>query len=164
MPRASPGRKPNRERHRQVAELRRRGWTVRALGRHLGISHQRVFEILRTSGLPSDLPPIRCAACGAEIGPRCRAGVPAGRMRCLRCLGATPAARFGQRLRACRLRAGLTQRELADRCDLARPTIGARQHAPAAHADRWGVGGAVSPITTYENGRRTPTRRPCSQL
>jgi hypothetical protein len=38
MTRATPGRKPNRERHRQVAELRRRGWTVRAIGRRLGIS------------------------------------------------------------------------------------------------------------------------------
>ena len=69
MPRASPGRKPNRERHRQVAELRRRGWTVRAIGRRLGISYQRVVVILRTGGLPADLPPIRCAACGAEVGP-----------------------------------------------------------------------------------------------
>jgi hypothetical protein len=33
MTSATRGRKPNRERHRQVAELRCRGWTVRAIGR-----------------------------------------------------------------------------------------------------------------------------------
>jgi DNA-binding XRE family transcriptional regulator len=97
----------------------------------VGISYQRAVVILHTSGLPSDLPPVRCSACGAEIGPRCRAGVPAGRVRCLRCLGKSSAARFGQRLRACRLRAGLTQRELADRCDLARATIGAYERGAA---------------------------------
>ena len=131
MTRATPGRKPNRERHRQVAELRRRGWTVRAIGRRLGISYQRVVVILRTSGLPVDLPPVRCATCGAEVGPRRRAGVPAGRVRCLRCLGKSSAVRFTQRLRACRLRAGLMQRELADRCDLARSTIGAYERGVA---------------------------------
>jgi DNA-binding XRE family transcriptional regulator len=104
---------------------------MRAIGRRLGISRQRVFEILRTSGLPSDLPPVRCSACGAEIGPRHRAGVPAGRVRCLRCLGQTPAAPFGLRLRACRLRVGLTQRELADRCDLGRSIIGAYERGVA---------------------------------
>jgi transcriptional regulator with XRE-family HTH domain len=131
MDRAPRGRKPNRERHRQAAELRRRGWTVRAIGRRLGISYQRVVVILRTSGLPSAIPPVRCATCGAEIGPRRRAGVPAGRVRCLRCLGKSPAARFWQRLRACRLRAGLTQHQLADRCDLARATIGAYERGVA---------------------------------
>jgi transcriptional regulator with XRE-family HTH domain len=131
MTRATRGPKPNRERHRQVAELRRRGWTVRAIGRRFGISYQRVVVILRSSGLPADLPPVRCSACGAEIGPRCRAGVPAGRVRCLGCLGKPSAARFGQRLRACRLRAGLTQRELADRCDLARSTLSAYERSGA---------------------------------
>jgi transcriptional regulator with XRE-family HTH domain len=128
---ATPGRKPNRKRHRQVAELRRRGWTLRAIGRRLGITYQRVTVILRTSGLPSDLPPVRCAACGAEIGPRRRAGVPAAPVRCLRCLGRSSAVRFAQRLRACRLRAGLMQRELADRCGLARATIGAYERGAA---------------------------------
>ena len=128
---ATRGRKPNRERHRQVAELRRRGWTLLAIGRRLGVSRQRVFEILQTSGLPAELPPVRCATCGAEIGPRRRAGVPAGRVRCLRCLGQTPTARFGLRLRACRLRMGLTQRELADRCDLGRSIIGAYERGVA---------------------------------
>jgi transcriptional regulator with XRE-family HTH domain len=128
---ATPGRKPNRERHRQVAELRRRGWTMRAIGRRLGISRPRVVVILRTSGLPSGLPPVRCAGCGAEIGPRRRAGVPAWRVRCLRCLDKSSVVRFAQRLRACRLRAGLTQRELADRCDLARSTIGAYERGAA---------------------------------
>jgi hypothetical protein len=87
LPAQGSGRPPNRERHRRVAELRRRGWTVRAIGRRLGISYQRVVTILGTSGLPSALPPVRCATCGAEIGPRRRAGVPARRMRCPTCLG-----------------------------------------------------------------------------
>jgi transcriptional regulator with XRE-family HTH domain len=128
---ATRGRKPNRERHRQVAEMRRRGWTVRAIAKRLGISYQRVVVILQTSGLPAPLPPVRCTACGAEIGPRRRAGVPAGPMRCLRCLGKTSADRFGHRLRACRLRACLTQSELADRCGLARSTIGAYERGAA---------------------------------
>ena len=131
MTRATRGPKPNRERHRQVAELRGRGWTVQAIGRRLGISYQRVVVILRTSGLPVDLPPVRCSTCGAEIGPRRRAGVPAWRVRCLRCLDKSSVVRFAQRLRACRLRAGLTQRELADRCDLARSTIGAYERGAA---------------------------------
>src|SRR6516165_6536917 len=128
---ATPGRKPNRERHRQVAELRRRGWTVRAIGGRLGISYQRVVVILQTSGLPSHLPPVRCNACRAEIGPRRRAGVPAAPVRCLRCLGNTSADRFDQRLRVCRLRACLTQTELADSCGLARSTIGAYERGAA---------------------------------
>jgi DNA-binding XRE family transcriptional regulator len=44
-------------------------------------------------------------------------------VRRLRCLGQSSAARFGQRLRARRLRGGLTQGELVHRCDLARSTI-----------------------------------------
>ena len=128
---ATPGRPPNRERHRRVAELRRRGWSVRAIGRRLGISYQRVLVILQTSGLPSDLPPVRCAACGAEVGPRRRAGVPAAPVRCLRCLDESSAVPFAQRLRACRLRAGLAQRELADRCDLARSTLSAYERSGA---------------------------------
>jgi DNA-binding XRE family transcriptional regulator len=128
---ATPGRKPNRERHREVAELRRRGWTVRAIGRRLGISYQRAVVILHTSGLPADLPPVCCVTCGAEVGPRRRAGVPAAPVRCLRCLDESSAVPFGQRLRTCRLRAGLMQRELADRCGLARATIGAYERGAA---------------------------------
>jgi transcriptional regulator with XRE-family HTH domain len=131
MTRATRGRKPNRERHREVAELRRRGWTMSAIGRRLGISRQRVFEILRTSGLPSELPPVRCATCKAALGPRCGAGVPTTPVRCPRCLGKMSATRLGQLLRTCRLRAGLTQRQLADRCDLARSTIGANERGTA---------------------------------
>jgi DNA-binding XRE family transcriptional regulator len=131
MTRPTPGRPPNRERHREVAELRRRGWTVRAIGRRLSISYQRVLTILRISGLPSDLPPVRCAACGAEVGPRRRAGVPAAPVRCLRCLDESSAVPFGQRLRTCRLRTGLMQRELAHRCGLARATIGAYERGAA---------------------------------
>ena len=128
---ATRGRKPNRERHRQAAELRRRGWTLRAIGRRLGITYQRVVVILRTSGLAVDLPPVRCATCGAEIGPRRRAGVPAAPVRCLRCLDKSSAVPFAHRLRACRLRAGLMQRELAHRCGLARVTIGAYERGAA---------------------------------
>jgi DNA-binding XRE family transcriptional regulator len=122
---ATPGRKPNRERHHQVAELRRHAWTMKAIGR------RRVVAILQTSGRQAALPPVRCSACGAEVGPRRRAGVPAAPVRCLRCLDKSTAVPFAQRLRTRRLRAGLTQRQLADRRGLARSTVAAYERGAA---------------------------------
>jgi hypothetical protein len=61
-----PGSKPDLHRHRQIAELRASGMSYQAIGDGLGISHQRVYQILERSGT-SHRVLIRCLKCKAVI-------------------------------------------------------------------------------------------------
>lgn len=107
------GRKPDRTRRRQIVALRKQGLTLSEIGERLGISKQAVERWLRVSG--QRVEPrytVRCCRCkkGIITGPiQLRNNGPA---LCLGCLAREPAPTCGQRLRALRLGAGLTLREL----------------------------------------------------
>src|SRR5947209_11389108 len=105
MPRGTP---PKLKRHRLIAKLRATGMSYRKIGERLGVTRQCVHATLKKSG-PVGLASIVCCACGRKIGPR--RGLSPDPVFCLSCLPSD--ASFGQRLRAYRVAAGLTQRTLA---------------------------------------------------
>jgi transcriptional regulator with XRE-family HTH domain len=109
-------RRMNVDKRRQAAELRAQGLTLREIGERLGVLPSAVSRWLRTSasGNPAPLP-VRCCRCRSEIpeAPATSRIDPAA--LCLRCLTLHPETPFGQRLKAFRLAAGLTEAELARR-------------------------------------------------
>jgi DNA-binding XRE family transcriptional regulator len=96
-----------------MAKLRATGLSYRKIGQRLGVTRQCIHATLKKSG-PVGLASIVCCACGRQIGPR--RGVSPDPVFCLGCLPSD--ASFGQRLRAYRVAAGLTQRTLAAQVDL----------------------------------------------
>jgi transcriptional regulator with XRE-family HTH domain len=108
---ASFGRLTNQVRRRKMVKLRAKGLTFEEIGRHLGVTKQRVGQLLHsieTTGIA-----LHCRACGAEIVSRLsRAGRNTPSL-CPTCLAKTPGHCVGERLRTFRLIAGLTQREVA---------------------------------------------------
>jgi transcriptional regulator with XRE-family HTH domain len=110
------GDRPHLARRRRAAELRARGLSLAAIGRALGCSRQMAHYLLRAAGVEAGLPvPVRCPSCGGEAG-RLPAGYhPPAPALCRACLARSPAAPFGDRLRACRVAAGLRPVQLARR-------------------------------------------------
>ena len=109
------GRKPDFKRRQQVAALRARGLSLLAIARAIGVSRQCVQQVLRRMSQPPPVPSVACCGCGRTI---ISAGVlrsDEGKALCLPCLRKRPHVPFGQRLKALRLAAGLTQSELAAR-------------------------------------------------
>jgi transcriptional regulator with XRE-family HTH domain len=109
------GRKPDLKRRQQVVALRARGLSLLAIGRALGVSRQCVQQILRRMKQPPPVPSVACCGCGCAIISAGALRSDAGKALCLRCLRKSPDVPFGQRLKALRLAAGLTQSELAAR-------------------------------------------------
>jgi transcriptional regulator with XRE-family HTH domain len=108
------GPKPDLKRLEQARALRAQGLTLVQVGQRLGVTRQAVTAMLRRPKRPA----AACPGCGAA---RSRAGVGARGDRaalCLACLGKRPGATAGQRLKAARLAAGLSQAELAARAGL----------------------------------------------
>jgi transcriptional regulator with XRE-family HTH domain len=95
----------------KMARLRGRGLTLQEIGDRLGISRQRVHALLKNESVTA--PGITCRRCGQEIAPWPGASRNLGPVYCLDCLPASVS--FGQRLRAYRVAAKLTQAELAGR-------------------------------------------------
>jgi DNA-binding XRE family transcriptional regulator len=109
MPRGYPA---NLERHREIAELRASGMSYKAIGDRFGVSHQAIVETLQRTGHKMAIQ-VRCRKCKdliveMRMAPR-RSKKPGSKasslVYCLRCLPRS--ASFGQRLKACRLAAGL---------------------------------------------------------
>jgi len=92
-----------------MARLREQGLTLQEIGQRLGISRQRVHALLKEEAVTP--PGITCRRCGREIAPWPGASRNLGPGYCLDCLPA--GASFGQRLRAYRVAAKLTQADLA---------------------------------------------------
>ena len=114
--RSSP--RPDVRRRRQMVRLRLQGFTLREIGRRLGVTYQTVAYHLRKSG---HAPPLACAGCGAALANR---GGPLARpVYCTSCLRARLEVPFGVRLRSLRLAAGLSQQELAQRAGLTVNTV-----------------------------------------
>jgi transcriptional regulator with XRE-family HTH domain len=104
------GRKPNLERRREAARLRAEGLTLKESGSRLGVCRQGAVYLL---GPLREPPAVACRRCGAALNSPGAASRDAGKALCLPCVGKCPEASFGERLKAFRLAAGLTQSELA---------------------------------------------------
>jgi DNA-binding XRE family transcriptional regulator len=108
---------------RRAAGLRRRGLTLDGIARRLGITARRAAGLLREAGIDPRACEVRCAGCRRVLA-RGAAGLRGNAPTiCLGCLARAPRASFGQRLRAYRLAAGLTQRQLAERAGLDAGTV-----------------------------------------
>jgi transcriptional regulator with XRE-family HTH domain len=85
--------------------------TYREIAARLGVTHQRVGQILRATGRAGVL--LRCRWCRGPILTALRQVPRAQAVFCLSCLAGRPDAPFAERLRAHRLAAGLTLSQLA---------------------------------------------------
>ena len=104
----------------QFTKLRAQGLTLQEIGNRLGVSRQYVHQQLQQNAPAIILPGIPCCACAKEIAPK-PWGRGVSRVFCLSCLPADAA--FGERLRAYRVAAQLTQGELANRVGVLLQTI-----------------------------------------
>ena len=111
------GPKPDEGRRRKMARLRARGLTLEEIGRRLGVTRACVCHALRKMRDPTPPRPrsVPCSGCGEPIASPAAIPSDAGSALCLPCLAQTPDAPFGQRLKACRLAAGLSKADLAGR-------------------------------------------------
>lgn len=112
MGRGTYGRRPDAERRRRALDLRAQGLTFEEIGRRLGITHQGARHLVLAAAGQRKAGPPMCVACAGPLprGSRAR--------RCPACVVADPAAPFGEWLWAARIRAGLTQQQLAVRAGL----------------------------------------------
>jgi DNA-binding transcriptional regulator YdaS (Cro superfamily) len=107
------GGQPDLGRYRRVAALHARGLPKPEIARRVGLSPRRVAQILEVLALgPRSVACCRCGTLIVSAGALLR---DARQALCLPYLGRTPAAPFGQRLKAHRLATGLTRSELARR-------------------------------------------------
>jgi transcriptional regulator with XRE-family HTH domain len=104
------GRKPNQERRRQAPRLRAEGLTLEEIGNRLGVCRQGAAYLLAPLREP---PAVDCRRCGAALNSPGATSRDAGKALSLPCVGKCPEASFGERLKAFRLAAGLSQSELA---------------------------------------------------
>jgi transcriptional regulator with XRE-family HTH domain len=107
------GRKPDFRRRRRAADLRRQGLTESEIGAELGCTKQNVSKLLKGQNVPPYT--LHCSSCSSVIarGPvTLRLNSSA---HCLDCLQRLPAPTLGQRIKAYRVAADLTQAELARR-------------------------------------------------
>jgi hypothetical protein len=86
--------------------------TFQEIGRQLGTSPKAVADMLRRM-TPPQRPGILCRACGAAIGSTGVRHRDAGTTLCPICVTQDPRATFGQRLKAFRLAADLTRKQLS---------------------------------------------------
>jgi transcriptional regulator with XRE-family HTH domain len=106
------GRKPDYARRAKMILLRAEGHTFAEIGRRLGVTRQSVQLTLKAAGKAALTPPIQCRQCARRIGERPYRGLAPQRVLCLRCVAAGHAEHFGDRLRAFRVAAGLSQAAL----------------------------------------------------
>ena len=111
MQNVSSGRLTNQVRRRKMAALRAKGLTFEEIGRRLGVTKQRVGQLLHSIGTTDFA--LRCRDCGAEIVFRLSRASRNAPSLCPACLAKAPGPCFGKRLKTHRLIAGLTQREVA---------------------------------------------------
>jgi hypothetical protein len=95
-----------------VVRLQAQGLTHRQLGEQLGLTTEAVRPALRQVGGKQFT--VRCCRCHAAIWTGRPTVAHNGDVLSLACLSRTPDASFGQRLKAARLAAGLTQQELGE--------------------------------------------------
>ena len=126
------------ERVQRVTQLREQGLSHAEIGERVGMTRQGVAKLLKQTRSQTEALRILCQSCGSLIGVIHERG---GRTReglCLNCLAKRPKATLGQRLRAARLAAGLTQKELGKRIGEDRKIIAEleKRRTPSAKPER----------------------------
>ncbi len=128
------GRKPDKHRRQQIARLRAEGLSLAQIGRRLGVSRQCVQMTLRAMARPTARV-VACADCGVVVVSAGALPSDAGAALCLPCLARRPRSTFAQRLKACRLAAGLTKADLARRAGLTPQMV--RHYEAGLREPRW---------------------------
>jgi DNA-binding XRE family transcriptional regulator len=137
---ARRGRKPDLQRRQQMAKLRRQGLTIGEIAAEFGCSTQNVSATLSAQGAQQHFP-LTCSQCRRVLRRGHSSLSRNRRVLCLPCLRKQPSPSFAERLKTYRIRAGLTQQELARRAGLEPTTVA------------W-----------YEHGRRPPPWRTLAKL
>jgi hypothetical protein len=106
------GNRGDQSRRRRATELRDGGMAPGEIAERLGVTRQAVHSLLRPPKAPNPRP-VLCQSCRARLAEE--GGATERRVLCLRCLARRRDATFADRLRACRVAAGLTRLELAER-------------------------------------------------
>jgi transcriptional regulator with XRE-family HTH domain len=103
---------PDHRRRALAAQLRAKGLSFTAIGRRLGVSKQRAFSMVQTlnTGKLNLREPIRCRGCQAALNAKIALRRDDMKALCVGCSAGKPVA---ERLKALRIAAGLTQKELA---------------------------------------------------
>jgi transcriptional regulator with XRE-family HTH domain len=128
------GRLPNECQRRDASRMRTQGLPLAEIGRRLGVSRQRVGQILRAIDRAQSHS-LNCRACGGVAAPAGIAPPDATDVLCLVCLADQPEAPFAERLRSCRAAAGLRRRELAQRAGLTVATL--KTYEDGTHRPQW---------------------------
>jgi hypothetical protein len=119
------GRKPDDACRQAVVVLRAQGLHYPAIGSRLGITRQCAQQqLLKASCHSVVLPGICCIGCATVIVKGRGPSLHGGPVYCLGCLAKTPNVPFGQRLKAHRLAAGLTLRQLSERVAMSAGHLG----------------------------------------
>lgn len=116
-PRADPAKR------RLMARLRRRGLTLEAIARQVGLSREGVRVALRKMGVAPPSAEARCPGCNRVVLRGAEALRHVRPPWCLPCLRKHPEATVADRIRSRRCAAGLTQRQLAEQSGLNRKTV-----------------------------------------
>jgi transcriptional regulator with XRE-family HTH domain len=128
------GRKADPVRRAKIARLRARGLTFAEIGRRLGVTRQCVQLTLRALQQKRTYR-VACAGCGADIVSDGALPSDAAAALCLSCLARHPETDFAERLKAFRLAAGLTKKELAARAGLGYEVL--RHYERGSRKPRW---------------------------
>jgi DNA-binding XRE family transcriptional regulator len=123
MPR---GKQPDEKLRQRIVKFRGLGLSFGLIAKRLKCSRQTVHEIWkRTSGVDGSA--LHCQECRADIlkdnGRTPGRWLNNGAVFCLDCLAKHPEATFGQRLKAHRLAAGMTLRDLSRKIGLGRTQL-----------------------------------------
>jgi DNA-binding XRE family transcriptional regulator len=114
------GRMPDLRRHWRMAELCAQGMTLGQVARKLGVTKRYVQDCLAKQQTPRT--PGRCSACEKALASPVALPREAD-LLCLECLAKRPGTPFGQMLKAFRVSAGWTQRELSERANVGQTKI-----------------------------------------
>jgi hypothetical protein len=125
---AGSGRPRDAARRAEAARLRRNGLTFAEIGRCLGVTRQCASALLRPP-VPKrkSSAPATCYVCGRPLVALAGPPVPAESAHgtlCLPCLAKQPDATFAQRLRSCRVAAGLSAARLGALAGLPQGRVG----------------------------------------
>jgi transcriptional regulator with XRE-family HTH domain len=116
------GRKPDLRRRRRAADLRRQGLTESLIAQELGCTKQNVSQLLKGQGVEPRYT-LHCSGCNSVIAQGPITLRLNGSAHCLDCLQKLPAPTLGQRIKAYRIAADLTQAELAERIGVQLMTV-----------------------------------------
>jgi transcriptional regulator with XRE-family HTH domain len=110
------GRRRDAARRAEAARLRRQGLTFAEIGRRLGVTRQCASALVRPPvSKRKTSAPAACYSCGRPLVALAGPPVPAESANdtlCLPCLSRQPETTFAQRLRSCRVAAGLSAARL----------------------------------------------------